>query len=176
MGIKFSRHKLNVPWPIAIHILTLWLFLLSLIFIRKVNPHPPGLIYLNFQLLEVVSRYREPQPQVVEYYSYLVIWDPNIYKSWCLSTHFIPNNSDIYSANKTTIVVISMQRVNYLTAKLFNLYFHSLEVMSRWRDPQLQVSENYSDLIKRRSIVFKYWWLMSHFILNMFKRWYIMCW
>ena len=35
---------------------------------------------------------------------------------------------------------------NPLTAKLFNLNFHPLEVVSRLRDPQLQVSENYSDL------------------------------
>ena len=67
--------------------------------------------------------------------------------------------------------------VNPLTAKLFNLNFHPLEVVSRWRDPQLQVSENYSDLAKWmstvfkycwlakwRSTVFKYCWLMSHFI------------
>ena len=39
---------------------------------------------------------------------------------------------------------------NPLTAKLFNWNFHSLEVVSRWRDPQLQVSENYSDLTKLR--------------------------
>ena len=37
---------------------------------------------------------------------------------------------------------------NPLAAKLFNLNFHPLEVVSRWRDPQLQVSENYSDLTK----------------------------
>ena len=30
-------------------------------------------IDLNFQPLEVVSRYRDPQPQVVENYSYLFI-------------------------------------------------------------------------------------------------------
>ena len=30
-----------------------------------------------------------------------------------------------------------------LTAKLLNLNFHPLEVVSRWRDPQRQVSENY---------------------------------
>ena len=64
---------------------------------------------------------------------------------------------------------------NPLTAKLFNLNFNPLEVVSRWRDPQLQVSENYSDLTKWRSTVFKYCWLMSHFIFNMFKRWYLMC-
>ena len=41
------------------------------------------------------------------------------------------------------------QRFNPLTAKLFNLNFHPPEVVSRWRDPQLQVSENYSDLQNR---------------------------
>ena len=40
------------------------------------------------------------------------------------------------------------ERVNPLTVKLFNLNFHPLEVVSRSRDPQLQVSENYSDLTK----------------------------
>ena len=68
-----------------------------------------------------------------------------------------------------------INHVNPLTAKSFNLNFHPLEVASRWRDPQLQVSENYSDLTKWRSTVFKYCWLMSHFIFNMFKRWYLMC-
>ena len=58
--------------------------------------------------------------------------------------------------------------VNPLTAKLFNPNFHPLEVVACWRDPQLQVSENYSDLTKWRSTVFKSCWLM-------FKRWYIMC-
>ena len=45
---------------------------------------------------------------------------------------------------------------NPLTAKLKNRNFHPLEVVSRLRDPQLQVSENYSDLTKWRSNVFKY--------------------
>ena len=36
-----------------------------------IDPYPAKLIYLNFQPLEVVSRHREPQPQVVENYSYL---------------------------------------------------------------------------------------------------------
>ena len=39
---------------------------------------------------------------------------------------------------------------NPLTAELFNLNFHPLEVVSRWRDPQLQVNENYPDLTKWR--------------------------
>ena len=33
----------------------------------KMKPYPDELIYLNFQLLEVVSRYRDPQ--VAENYS-----------------------------------------------------------------------------------------------------------
>ena len=53
---------------------------------------------------------------------------------------------------------------NPLTAKLFNLNFHPLEVVSRWRDPQFQVGDIYSDLTQWRSNVFKYCWLMSHFI------------
>ena len=48
-----------------------------------------------------------------------------------------------------------MKLFNHLAAKLFNLNFHSLEVVSRWRDPQLQVGENYSDLTKWRSILFQ---------------------
>ena len=47
------------------------------------------------------------------------------------------------------------QGINPLTAKLYNLIFHPLEVVCRWRDPQLQVSENYSHLTKWRSTVFK---------------------
>ena len=35
------------------------------------HPHPAKLIYLNFHPLEVVSRYRDPQLQVAENYSFL---------------------------------------------------------------------------------------------------------
>ena len=44
------------------------------------NPYPAKLINLNFQPLEFVSRYRDPQPQVVENYSYLFNLRPNINK------------------------------------------------------------------------------------------------
>ena len=64
--------------------------------------------------------------------------------------------------------------IHPLTAKLFNLNFHTLEVVSRWRDPQLQVSENYSDLRKWGSTHFKSCCLMSHFIFTIFKMWYLM--
>ena len=43
--------------------------------------------------------------------------------------------------------------INPLTAKLFNWNFHPLEVVSRWRDPQLQVGEIYSYLAKSRSMI-----------------------
>ena len=40
------------------------------------NLYPAKFIYLNCQLLEVVSRYRDPQPQVVDNYSYICLnWD-----------------------------------------------------------------------------------------------------
>ena len=40
--------------------------------------------------------------------------------------------------------------VNPSTAKFFNWNFHPLEVVSRGRDPQRQVGENYPDLTKWR--------------------------
>ena len=53
------------------------------------------LIYLNFQSLEFVSRYRDPQPEVIEKYSYLFNLGPNIYKSYILNIHCVPYNSDL---------------------------------------------------------------------------------
>ena len=63
----------------------------------------------------------------------------------------------------------NIQRFNPLTAKLFNLNFHPLDVVSRCRDSQLQVSENYSDLTKWRSTLFKSCWLMSYLSLTYLK-------
>ena len=48
---------------------------------HNINPYPPKLNYLNFQPLEVVSRYRDPQIQVAENYSYLFNMGTNICKS-----------------------------------------------------------------------------------------------
>ena len=60
--------------------------------------------------------------------------------------------------------------VDLLTAKLFNLNFQPPEVVSRWRDQQLQVSKNYSDLTTWRSTNLKSCWLkLSRFIVNMFE-------
>ena len=47
--------------------------------------------------LEVVSLYHDPQLQVDENYSYLLNLWPNICKSWCLNTHFIPKNVLLYN-------------------------------------------------------------------------------
>ena len=43
---------------------------------------PTKEIYLIFQPLQFVSRYRDPQLQVVENYSYLCNLSTNIGKSW----------------------------------------------------------------------------------------------
>ena len=60
-------------------------------------------------------------------------------------------NSELYDAFNHLVSMVYIrvfQCFNPLAAKLFNLNFYPLEVVSRWRDPQLQVSENYSDLTK----------------------------
>ena len=57
-----------------------------------------------------------------------------------------------YDANSSLYKQISILLINPLTAKLFNLNFHPPEVVSRWRDPQLQVIEIYSDLTKWRQL------------------------
>ena len=41
--------------------------------------------------------------------------------------------------------------VNTVRAKLSYFNFHALEVVSRYRDPQLQVCENYSYLVNLRA-------------------------
>ena len=85
------------------------------------------------------------------------------------------NNNDFTRDMCSTLTTLSYFLFNPLTTKLFSFNFHPLDVVSRWRDPQLQVSENYSDLTKGRSTVFKYCWLMSHFIFSIFKMWCLMC-
>ena len=47
----------------------------------KFNPYPAKLNNLNFQLPEVVARYRDPQLQVAENPCYLLNFTPNICKS-----------------------------------------------------------------------------------------------
>ena len=57
----------------ALTVLTvIWSDIVVLSYLR-VNPYPAKVISLNFQPLEVVFRYRDPQPQVAENYSWLKI-------------------------------------------------------------------------------------------------------
>ena len=54
-------------------------------------------------------RYRDPQLQVGDNNISLILRQ-NICKSWCLKTHFVPNNSDsivLYNGLQMTIVVLS---------------------------------------------------------------------
>ena len=62
---------------------------------QSINPESAKLINLNFHSLEVVSRYRDPQLQAAENYSYMFNMIPNICKYWRLNTNYIPNNGDL---------------------------------------------------------------------------------
>ena len=46
----------------------------------SISPYPAKLLYVHFQPLEVVSRYRDPQLQVGENYTYLFDLRSNISK------------------------------------------------------------------------------------------------
>ena len=48
-------------------------------------------------------------------------------------------------------VILNLPHLDYKTGKLNNLNFHPLEVVSRYRDPQPQVGENYSYLVNLRT-------------------------
>ena len=61
------------------------------------SPDPAQIINLNFQPLELVSRYRDAQLQVTENYWYLFNLTSNSCKYWCLSSHFISNKCDVIS-------------------------------------------------------------------------------
>ena len=54
--------------------------------------------------------------------------------------------------------MLKVTRINWILARdpLFYLNFHPLAVVSRYRDPQLQVSENYYYLFNLRPTVFKF--------------------
>ena len=145
------------------------------------SPWSTEVFNLNFPSLEVVSRYRDTQLKWLKIYVICEIEVPRYICVPRLKAYFTFNNwlsvviKVLIKHRMSTVVDISVLRVNPLTAKLFNLNLHSLEAVSRWRDSQLQVSENYSDLRKCRSTIFKSCWLMSRFIIYMFKMWYLLC-
>ena len=70
--------------------------------------------------------------------------------------------SPVYSPSRWSVLCFNIP----LTTRLFSCNFHPLEVVSRWRDPQLQVGENYSDLYKQKLTVLYYCRLMPRFIFN----------
>ena len=53
------------------------------------------------------------------------------------------SNWSLHFVIRTLSSLLFILSFNTLTAKFFNLNFHPLEVVSRWRDLQLQVSENF---------------------------------
>ena len=53
--------------------------------------------------------------------------------------------------------------INFYTDKYIYLNFHPLEAVSLYRDPQLQVGENYSYLFSLRPNICKAWFLNKHF-------------
>ena len=59
--------------------------------------------------------------------------------------------------------------VNPYPAKVIYLNFHSHEVVSRYRDPQPHVSENYSYLFNMGPNIYQSWCLNSNFIPNIFQ-------
>ena len=52
--------------------------------------------------------------------------------------------------------------INPYPAKLIYLNFHPFEVVSRYRDPQLQVGKNYSFSFNLVRKICKYWCLNTH--------------
>ena len=81
-------------------------------------------------------------------------------------------NSNISHSNKYEIgTLIARERyvfdicfggVNHCSAKLIYLSVYPLDVVSRYRDPQLRVRENYSYLLNSRSLLCKSWCLNTH--------------
>ena len=57
--------------------------------------HVERVKYLNFLPPEAVSRYRNPDFKWVEIIHYMCNLGPNMCKSRCLNTHFIPKISDL---------------------------------------------------------------------------------
>ena len=82
--------------------------------------------------------------------SAIIVLNPFYYpiKSLSLPAKWAFKHQDLHMFGLKLTNISSCHPFNPLTAKLFNLNFHSLEVVSRWRDPQLQVSENLCHMFK----------------------------
>ena len=86
----------------------------------------------------------------------ILLWDYNILsqaRQLQLLQYFVVdafNNPAAQWLWNTRTKKLSEIALKGLTVKLFNLKFHPLKVVPRWRDSQLQVTEIYSDLKKLR--------------------------
>ena len=85
--------QISEKLPLVGFLVQYWLF--EAIAIQMVNPCTAKFNILNFQLLKVVSRYRDPQPEVVENFSYLFYLWPRIGKYLSLNTQLLPDTSDL---------------------------------------------------------------------------------
>ena len=66
------------------------------------------------------------------------------------------NRLNGYCVLKSISTSSGKQMLTLIPLSLIYLNFHPLEVVSRYRDPQLQVGENYLYLFNLRSILCKY--------------------
>ena len=71
-------------------------------------------------------------------------------------------SSSVYDADPT----LNQNMLIPYPAKLIYLIFHPLEVVSRCREPQLQVGENHSYLFNLSTSICKFRCLDTHFIPN----------
>ena len=73
------------------------------------------LSYLNFNQLEVVSRYSDRQFQIGDNYSYSFNVRPKIWKSLCLNIHLIPNAITVIQlADNLCIIFTKIQMHHYI--------------------------------------------------------------
>ena len=114
----------------------------------------------------------------------LCIWRWSVLTMCCFSSDHIlvcVITMLLLSINSDLVILISRKKI-MMIENIFLIwqkhvkwiYHYRLEVVSRWRDSQLQVGENYSDLTKWRSSIQKFCWLMSCFKFNMSNIWYVM--
>ena len=71
---KPPEHQSRRPYSLQLRVEADWHYVLHFTVTKLFNLYPAKLNNLNFQPLEVVSRYRDPQLQVAENYWYLFIW------------------------------------------------------------------------------------------------------
>ena len=64
--------------------------------------------------------------------------------------------SPLFECTALRILSFNLSSFNPYHAKLIYSNFYSLEVVSRYRDPQLQVTEIYSYLENLKMLMFKY--------------------